>query len=370
MRQRQGFTLVEMLVATALVIFIMVILTQAFVSGIDTFRQLKTIGDLEEKLRNATTILRKDLASDHFEGKKRLSDPNFWLNGPPREGFVRIWQGSASQDEGQDGDSVHSYSATNHALHLTVKRRGNRRDEYAAASVPAGSPLLTLGQTTSRFQDASNTYSSQWYEVVYFLNDSGDQTPGGVHRYTLYRRQRAVVPDNYAINWSSPVTVNNDSDVLAYAEVSCQRKNPGAAYPDQLYFNSPNDLTVPQRRYGGLTSTYSPLMDQNNVPVGSDVLLTDVISFSVRVLLAGANDFADLSMVANANSPFPAGAQVFDTWSSLKDDTYDYSGWNTGGNATSLPNSQTTQIKALQIIIRVWDVKTQLTRQITLVQDM
>src|SRR5439155_10425507 len=47
MRQkRQGFTLVEMLVAMALTIFIMVIMSEAFVAGLETFRQLKAIGDM------------------------------------------------------------------------------------------------------------------------------------------------------------------------------------------------------------------------------------------------------------------------------------------------------------------------------------
>src|SRR5262245_54057590 len=50
MRRRQGFTLVEMMVALALTVFIMVILSEAFVTGLETFRQLKAIGDMEESL--------------------------------------------------------------------------------------------------------------------------------------------------------------------------------------------------------------------------------------------------------------------------------------------------------------------------------
>ena len=54
--------------------------------------RLKAVGDMNERLRTTTTILRRYLSADHFEGKKRLSDANFWKNGPPREGFLRIWQ--------------------------------------------------------------------------------------------------------------------------------------------------------------------------------------------------------------------------------------------------------------------------------------
>src|SRR5215470_12248703 len=95
MRRRQGFTLVELLVSVALIIFIMSILAEAFSSAAETFRSLKAIGDLQEKLRTASSILRRDLSADHFDGKRRLSDPNMLRFAPPKEGFFRIWQGSA-----------------------------------------------------------------------------------------------------------------------------------------------------------------------------------------------------------------------------------------------------------------------------------
>ena len=42
-RTREGFTLVEMLVAVALTLFIMVLLSQAFAAGLEAFRHLKGI---------------------------------------------------------------------------------------------------------------------------------------------------------------------------------------------------------------------------------------------------------------------------------------------------------------------------------------
>ena len=56
--RRPGFTLVEMLVATALIIFMMYILASAFGSALTSFRVLKAQGDLQEKLRNLATTLR------------------------------------------------------------------------------------------------------------------------------------------------------------------------------------------------------------------------------------------------------------------------------------------------------------------------
>src|SRR5260370_42681396 len=98
---RQGFTLVELLVAMALTIFVMLILTQAFVVSIDLFSGLKGIGDMQENLRAGANSLRFDLTQNHFEGMRRPSDTTILVQ-PPREGFFVIYQGAPSTFEGQD----------------------------------------------------------------------------------------------------------------------------------------------------------------------------------------------------------------------------------------------------------------------------
>lgn len=67
-RGRRGFTLVEMLVSVALCMFIMLILTGSFQSGIDAFRILRSTGQMAEKLRIASAVIRRDVASQHFDG--------------------------------------------------------------------------------------------------------------------------------------------------------------------------------------------------------------------------------------------------------------------------------------------------------------
>src|SRR2546430_16733350 len=93
MRRRSGFTIVELMVAMALIMFIMAILSEAFVAGLKSFRDLKATADQAERLRAVSTILRHELGSDHFDGRRRLSSPDFWSNGPPKEGFFRVYQG-------------------------------------------------------------------------------------------------------------------------------------------------------------------------------------------------------------------------------------------------------------------------------------
>src|SRR5947209_16485060 len=123
MRRRQGFTLVELLVAMALIVLIMAIISQAFVEGLETFRQAKGICDLQERLRTAVVPLREDLLARHLIGGKsplklsQLGDPN----NPTTitEGFFRI-EGSNSSPEGSDSDGISSSFATTHALLFTI----------------------------------------------------------------------------------------------------------------------------------------------------------------------------------------------------------------------------------------------------------
>jgi type II secretory pathway pseudopilin PulG len=531
MRKRQGFTLVELLVSLALIIFIMSILSGAFVAATAAFRDLKAAGDLAEKLRSATTVLQRDMSADHFDGRRRMSDPTFWLNGPPRQGFFRIWQGSAAYPrltapagtvnfyEGKDLDGIPLYTSVDHQLHFTVHLRGNRLSDYFSARVPdkngppatgmppydwhSPSPLptsVTLGPKAARYEDQDinlGTFNSQWAEVVYFLRPATDnngnvETANGTPLYTLYRRQLLLVNDNNLVldpttgapaqlAYHPPMPAPLQFQPTPYLDVSCWQGYPELSplqplyYPTTLYFNSPFDVTVPQRRFGmsmrqinngfyvypesvtGQLFTYPILAEQTTDPgvKNADVLLTDVVSFDVRVLLQTnastqtantdpsvpppfqLNDydpFVDLYhpsvQVFNNNNPLypaplppplpltawwpppavgtplynvpyvpPKGPQVFDTWTSVRDPLatvfappgapfgpltnfgplYDYSSWGQNGTSNgqvgqvSIPlwaNGTGPRIMAIQIQLRVWDSKTQQTRQVTLVQAM
>jgi prepilin-type N-terminal cleavage/methylation domain-containing protein len=424
MRRRKAFTLVELLVSLALIVFIMAILSYAFSAATRSFTDLKAAGDLAERLRAAVTLLRRDLAADHFEGKKRLSDPNFWDNGPPAEGFFRIWQTTpaATVNEGTEpGGTLSSYRSTGTMLHFAVKLRGNLERDYFAGFVPDNSPLATLGQFESRYQDGSPVYKSQWAEVAYWLQPAlsastgGPDTANGQPLYTLYRRQLLAVPDNNkpTVAYSAP------GNAFPYLELSAQ---PGRNDNGNFSFNGPRDLTIPARRFGmspnapsatkpfgaeyaglplGAAPDYFyPTMGADNTNfANADVALNDVVSCDVRILLAGGTDFVTLfdpSVAAHSNGnpsfAYAAGTPqkpaVFDTWSAATDDVYDYSArdnYATTGATTprwALPNTnasvplyrnaagQAIRIRAIQISIRVWDPKTQLTRQVTLVQDL
>src|SRR5438445_4215103 len=97
-RRRQGFTIPELLVSMALILFIMVILSQTFVAGADMFRKLKAMGDMQERLRTVSTRLRAELEELHFDdsldlgggnfkARSKLSDIDLRAEPPPQNGF-------------------------------------------------------------------------------------------------------------------------------------------------------------------------------------------------------------------------------------------------------------------------------------------
>jgi hypothetical protein len=231
----------------------------------------------------------------------------------------------------------------------------------------------------------------------------------GVPLWTLYRRQRLAVPDNSHVT-SVPYNSTNYAMCL---ELSCWN-NQGT-----LYFNSPTDLTVPERRFGGIIQAAEDLATlgvSNPGLSGSDIQLTNVVSLDVRVLTPDTFNYAIANSIIDpfvtlANPAFssnytyippssnppsswiPPSAVIFDTWSTLNDHIGpSYQQWNyntvvqngglpfpyvipfwaSPGNLPSIPTSSPAGpiIQAIQISIRIWDYKTNQTRQVTFVQAM
>ncbi len=261
---------------------------------------------------------------------------------------------------------------------------------------------LLFAQGPLDYQQA-NSLISLWAEVGWFLTPELDSngntlmTPtltvngvpiSGLPLFTLRRRVRVVVPDDPAqitpVPTPVPITPGlNFANLVAgrvpatplwgqrYAEVSCT--------PDGqtgfLYFNSTSDLTNPARQamppslsvpLGSPTIQNSlGQMDGQASWFGDDIVLSDVISFNVRILaadsqtgnillnpLTGQPDFIDVP-TANANyNPVPPNP-IYNT-----------------GNFLWLVNPPPFRILAVEISIRIWDLKTARSRQITIVQDM
>lgn len=353
MHRRTGFTLVELMVAMALTIFIMTILTQAFVLSIDTFVGLKGIGDMQDNLRAARNVIQFDLAQNHFEGARRASDPSIATQ-LPTSGFFRVFPGASSQLEGTDLDGMSSSRSVNtgasYVLQFTSRLKGNQQQSFYTAPVldrtgtffnlqtfytmnPATTPGVDA-DVTLRSPPGGPFYRSQWAEIVYFLGNGALQQPyapvgtteeplnpngAGLPLYGLYRAQYVAVTDNTALNNAAYPVANQYPDFM---NIACgpQTVNGKA----QLYFYGPHDMA----KAGGATRTFNPL-----APVfgSASLVVPNVLSFQVQGIGSGSTVPADV---------------IYDS------------------------ASGTGPMLGVSITIRVWDNKTRQTRQMTIMQDL
>jgi type II secretory pathway pseudopilin PulG len=307
-------------------------------------------------------------------------------------------------------------------------------------------------------------YNGQWAEVVYFLRENGASTTGDatasppqppMRLYSLYRRQLTVVSDgapvgssgspNYypltagsppysaldstmpvagppAVPATNPIPISSFSQYSWYYEMSVGLDPTSTAYgTGNLFFNGPNDLTIPERRFcmspgatngtpppplvanGGLPLTWGPgaapvnetyttqgvyrklaetippsTTTESTALQGGDLLLNDVISMDVQLYVPAIKltDFSYLPTIPNTpgnnnTSAAYQGKRVFDTWSldasSTTPNPYDYSATSTSG-PLAIPFAQPPI--GIQVIWRVWDQNTQKTRQVTMIDDL
>jgi prepilin-type N-terminal cleavage/methylation domain-containing protein len=377
MRSRSGFTLIELLVAMALTLFVMVILSQAFVMSLDTFSAMKGIGDMQINLRTAEILIRDDLNQDHFTAKRRLSDPNL-LTQPPLDGFFAIRRNTAASNvggapyffEGTDAFGMPSYRAVDHLLYMTVKRKGNRLESFYNAAI-VGNPLNVdpffaavtaynmppsdLANSTWAPQytagSGSGIYASQWCEVLYYLIQTGTteaQTDPtsllGTPTFGLYRAQFVMVPESKAVSGQPNFPPGGNPLGLAATTFAAMSCNPGPN--NKLKFYSPTEAALGQRVIPDI-STFNPSLGNvqgSRVFTGATLVCPNVLSFQVQVMQVGSSSFDDITA--------PGAPFYFDT-----------AKFNVAGY---IPNG----LKAIQITLRVWDNKTRQTRQVTIAQDL
>ena len=420
-KSRLGFTLVELLIAMALIILMLSIMSQAFVIATGTMQGLKEVADMQEKIRPAITLLQRDLGANHFEGSKKLSDPEFWDNGPPKEGYFTLWQDKANDvAEGATNNVTFSQSAAlaNHMLAFTVKLPGKSPNDFFESSFGgafgnlffngAGTPLGMTDSNIRRFESNANLIHSDWAEVAYFLGIQNapvtDRTDGksapSLPYFNLYRQQKLVLPSFNISGVTLPVAT-----AAIKEEISCETFT-GT-------FNKPSDLTVPWKRMGNRTLNHlgnraGPLFSEFVNPsakVNTDIIATNVISFDVKLLTDSRYDYEDLAKILSqcSYSTYPpytnyalangnAAIRVFDTWTTAQGNAantipkYDFGFWNnftgkwqpsgnTAGNNSLIPvwnatNNTGLNIKAVQISLRVWDQKSNTAKMFVVVQKL
>jgi type II secretory pathway pseudopilin PulG len=337
--KRNGFTIVELLVALALVMFIMSIISQVFVDASESFRSQRAKADLSEKLRYLTQTIRADLRANHFEENRRLSDPNFWIKGPPKVGYFRLEQASTYNSVDsltQNDTALISNQFSNTVMAFTVFNSGQEQSNFLstyfsnADFVNWKSQKLNPGDT--RYEMDANCFNSPFAEIAYFLGPNNykeivlQDEPGQpvVRLYSLYRKAWLICPEELStteleISSTTSPKINQRASVIPNQLKTFlnTKGNQGIANTD-----------VPMRRGLGqylgspekVISWKAPLdlnrpFDQNIEPSIQDYLIAEnVLSFTVEVLPKGGQRFIPLKNLV-PNLDFVSGG-VFDTWSS------------------------------------------------------
>lgn len=380
---RRGFTLVELMVATALVVLILTILAVAFGAATESLSRLRSMGNMATDLRGAQDKLRADLEAEHFDsgdspGVLRLADLKYnLLPGDtsvrtPRGGYFLIEHGSGSTYEGMDADNLHSTRAfpratdlprpnIGHAIEFTTKRLGTSADDLFTTPLTAPVNVNLRNLNTADTPLTNDQLVTKWARVRWFL--ANQRNVGGVDTWTLYRRVKAVALPT--ANPAPPPVLVSGSDLDL---VSVDPRPASPTFNHTITLDQLTDPTLRAAMISPLTGTYN----------GDDIVLSNVTSFEVKLTwdapaigtpraprtglppTAFGSPIPDsLGAVANGDFPFddlPAstvapfvGQRVFDT----------------GNNTATLPLR--IRVTALQVKIRVFDPKTLLTRQVSFI---
>jgi type II secretory pathway pseudopilin PulG len=318
-RRRTGFTLVELLVATALTMLIMAVISSAFQTAMDSLSHLRSAGELQDRLRSAGEKIRQDLQAPHFEDEAvkagKLSEVRNDTNPGfrPQAGFFHIEQASESVAEHAGSPlSPRDFStiATNHGLMFTVQLPGtSRQTVFTAPRIGCSSGHQCLDEKHDNLvANAVTTYASRWAIVSWFLVPTTDKTAGPVPAnnktlYNLHRRVKllAEVPDTF-ITPGAAGSENYFYDATPYIRV----RNPatgtyGAAFANpnygRVYTAKDRAVTDANARFDrsviGSTNASVPVGSSFSVhqrptnmftPVGdgSDIVMSNILSFEVK----------------------------------------------------------------------------------------
>jgi hypothetical protein len=386
-RTRRGVTLVELLVAAALLMLGMWLLVWLYQQGMASFISAKAQADLTTQERTVATVMTRDLGSTFFldeDGKpnrgRRLSDQ--WMNptvtapspylpwAPPRGGFffarsasygTTTYANANNVYEAADSDGFISSRSTDHFLQFTIILAGGPNYQLVGAEIPVGSSIQYFGRAA---------------EVTYALVPNGLSTTGGASLplYDLIRRQRltALGPDDqptYQASISPSLGADNVSEVTTFTG--------NAAGSTML---SLIDLTNPANRLPQASWPLTALSQR----FGEERLMSNVLSFEVKFtgpavgLAAGAFP-ADTTATqwprplgpTNSDYPYdflPYDGQ-FDTYTTLLGAWQTKVASTTNAAALSLP-IKPLRITGVMIRLRAYDPKNQTTRQTTIVSSL
>lgn len=318
---RAGFTLIEMLVATAATLILMGAVAQMFAIFGDAVRGSRATLGLDGRMRNVAWRLRTDLTG----ATARMSPP---LSPDSGEGYFEIIEGPLSDYEDASNAAADLVTAATNVGPTDVD------DVLLFTTRNSETPFIGRGPGSEQ------TFESTVAEVAWFAR----QTLGSTNpvTYTLHRKQLLVMgyvgADPFTTD--NKINFNNFGSTWAdYYNAPCdisvrRERSPSGAF-DILLPNSLADLTRRESRFlhnpDGLTATGFPfafvdhqtasasvtsevmpagfsglIFDSASQRFGEDVVLDNVIAFDVRLFDPAASVY-----VATGGSPLVPGDPGF-----------------------------------------------------------
>ena len=235
--QRRGVTLIEMLVAVALLVLMMTVIVQVFQAATSSLSASRTYLELDGTLRHLDAVLRTDLDNVTARFTPPL-DPDFNL------GYFEYGENSFSDLQGEDADDYIRFTSKAPEGQFFTGRM------YVAPWIPLAT--MTPAQLQAYYASQPITINSQYAEIIYFLRDGN-----------LYRRVLLVAPDRQSAVDAAFVFSGTGlfyTGVFPGTQVSWQGVNDLSAHPNPVgnslakpvVLNTLGDLTNRENRYGNM----------------------------------------------------------------------------------------------------------------------
>ncbi len=168
---RRGVTLIEMLVAVALLVLMMTIIVQVFAAATGAVSTQRVYQELDTSLRQVDTMLRQDLAGV----TARFTPP---LDPQKNLGYFEYIENSFADNQGEDADDCLKFTAKAPEGQVFTGRMFLQN----AMNAPLGG--LSAAQQSVYYNSQPVTITSQYAEIIYFLRNGN-----------LYRRVLLVAPE-------------------------------------------------------------------------------------------------------------------------------------------------------------------------------
>jgi hypothetical protein len=399
-RTRRGVTLVELLVASAMLMLGMWLMVWLYQQAMANFIGTKAQADLTTQQRTVVMVISRDLGSRFFLDEdakpnrgRRLSDqwaqtvgPNgtvSWAQlSPPRGGYFSalstpygnsLFVNPNGVYEATDSDGFVSGRSTNHFLQFTIILSGGPDYQLIGAEIPVGT---------------GNQFFGTAAEITYALVPNGLSTAGGYVLYDLIRRQRltALSTDDtpsYQAAIAPYLGTDNVSEVTTFTGNTV----------GSTMLNMSN-LTVPANR---LQSSLWPLNPVTSKRYGEERLMTNVLSFEVK--FSGTPTVLGTTLAPSGYGVWPSdpysnawprplvgNSTPSGTGANNTDYPYDFlpfnsqfdtyttqlGNWQTLTASTAAPTNPIKPIRVTNIMIRIrsYDIKNQTTRQTTITSPL